>query len=134
MKKLKKRLWHRLEALLKKRLWQTCFPVNFVKFLRTPFSETTPRRLLLMIMWTILNSKSSASGCCLVFAWFFANFSLVLLIKVFFIKKRVYAVYVVQASKEETMITRSLRKYNLKSFFWICLKPILNSVMSVYLW
>ena len=24
-------------TLLKKRLWQRCFPVNFVKFLRTPF-------------------------------------------------------------------------------------------------
>ena len=30
---------HRLSpaALLKKRLWHRCFPVNFVKFLRTPF-------------------------------------------------------------------------------------------------
>ena len=27
------------------------------------------------------NSKSSASGCCLNFAWFFANFSLALLLK-----------------------------------------------------
>ena len=33
------------------------------------------------------NSKSSASGCCLVFAWFFANFSLALLMKVLLIKK-----------------------------------------------
>ena len=24
-------------TLLKKRLWHRCFPVNFVKFLRTPF-------------------------------------------------------------------------------------------------
>ena len=27
----------RLPILLKKRLWHRCFPVNFVKFLRTPF-------------------------------------------------------------------------------------------------
>ena len=27
----------RLTTILKKRLWHTCFPVNFVKFLRTPF-------------------------------------------------------------------------------------------------
>ena len=27
----------RLATLLKKRLWYRCFPVNFVKFLRTPF-------------------------------------------------------------------------------------------------
>ena len=28
-------------ALLKKRLWHRCFPVNFAKFLRTPFSQNT---------------------------------------------------------------------------------------------
>ena len=33
--------------LLKKRLWHRCFPVNFVKFLRTPFSQNTSGRLLL---------------------------------------------------------------------------------------
>ena len=27
--------------LLKKRLWHRCFPVNFVKFLRTPFSQNS---------------------------------------------------------------------------------------------
>ena len=27
----------RSATLLKKRLWHRCFPVNFVKFLRTPF-------------------------------------------------------------------------------------------------
>ena len=29
-------------TLLKKRLWRRCFPVNFAKFLRTPFSDRTP--------------------------------------------------------------------------------------------
>ena len=33
------------------------------------------------------NSKSSAAGCCLTFGYFFANFILVLLIKVLLIKK-----------------------------------------------
>ena len=28
-------------TLLKKRLWHRCFPVNFAKFLRTPFSQNT---------------------------------------------------------------------------------------------
>ena len=36
-------------TLLKKRLWQSCFPVNFVKFLRTPFLQNTSQRLLLMM-------------------------------------------------------------------------------------
>ena len=29
-------------TLLKKRLWHSCFPVNFVKFLRTPFLHRIP--------------------------------------------------------------------------------------------
>ena len=29
------------------RLWHGCFPVNFVKFLRTPFLQNTSGRLLL---------------------------------------------------------------------------------------
>ena len=33
-------------TLLKKRLWHRCFPVNFVKFLRTPFLQNTSGRLL----------------------------------------------------------------------------------------
>ena len=36
--------------VLKKRLWHRCFPVNFVKFLRTPFLQNTFRRLLLEIV------------------------------------------------------------------------------------
>ena len=34
-------------TLLKKRLWRRCFPVNFAKFLGTPFSQNTSGRLLL---------------------------------------------------------------------------------------
>ena len=34
-------------TLLKKRLWHRSFPVNFVKFLRTPFLRNTSGRLLL---------------------------------------------------------------------------------------
>ena len=37
----------RLATLLKKRLWQRCFPVNFAKFLRTPFLTEHLRWLLL---------------------------------------------------------------------------------------
>ena len=36
--------------LLKKRLWHRCFPVNFTKFLRTPFLQSTSGRLLLFIV------------------------------------------------------------------------------------
>ena len=45
-----------------------------------------------MITWMknvkFWNNKSSATGCCLAFAWFLANFSLALLIKVLLIKKK----------------------------------------------
>ena len=34
-------------TLLKKRLWRRCFPVNFAKFLKTPFLQNTSGRLLL---------------------------------------------------------------------------------------
>ena len=34
-------------TLLKKRLWHTCFPVIFAKFLKTPFLHNTFGRLLL---------------------------------------------------------------------------------------
>ena len=34
-------------TLFKKRPWHRCFPVNFAKFLRTPFLQNTSGRLLL---------------------------------------------------------------------------------------
>ena len=37
----------RSAALLKKRLWHWCFSVIFPKFLRTPFLQSTSRKLLL---------------------------------------------------------------------------------------
>ena len=37
----------RRATLLKLRLWHRRFPVNFVKFLRTPFLQNTSRRLVL---------------------------------------------------------------------------------------
>ena len=38
-----------LATSLKKRDWHRCFPVNFTKFLKTPFLQDTSRRLLLSI-------------------------------------------------------------------------------------
>ena len=35
-------------TLLKKRLWHRCFPLNFLKFVRTPFLQKTSGRLLLI--------------------------------------------------------------------------------------
>ena len=47
-----------LATLLKKRLWHRCFPVNFAKFLRTPFSQNTAGRLL-------LNVARPCYACCI---------------------------------------------------------------------
>ena len=43
-------------TLLKKRLWHWCFPVNFAKFLRTPFSNNTFGQLLLMLLILYLST------------------------------------------------------------------------------
>ena len=40
-------LFLRPATLLTKKLWHGYFPVNFVKFLRTPFLQNTSGRLLL---------------------------------------------------------------------------------------
>ena len=43
-------------SLLKKRFWHKCFPVNFVKFLRTPIFTEHLRWLLLLIHKVICHS------------------------------------------------------------------------------
>ena len=45
--------------MLKKRLWHKCFPVNFMKFLRTPFSQNTSWWLLLFLELIISISIST---------------------------------------------------------------------------
>ena len=45
-------------ALFKKRLWHRCFPVDFEKFLRTPFLKSTSGRLLLTsLFWKYLKKE-----------------------------------------------------------------------------
>ena len=39
--------------LLKKALWHKCFPVNFAKFLRTPFLKNTSGRWFLVFQATL---------------------------------------------------------------------------------
>ena len=56
-----KKIWqslllNKVAGLLKKRLWHRCFPVNFAKFLRTPFSQNTSRRLLLALLRNVHKS------------------------------------------------------------------------------
>ena len=46
-------------TLLEKRLWHRCFPVNFVKFLRTPFLQNTSGRLLLGEIVELISCQTS---------------------------------------------------------------------------
>ena len=45
-------------TLLKKRLWHRCFPVNFAKFLRTPFLQNTSGRLLLSFIQIVYSIRT----------------------------------------------------------------------------
>ena len=47
VKKCSQKFRRGLQPFLKNRLWHSCFPVNFVKFLRTPFLTKHFRWLLL---------------------------------------------------------------------------------------
>ena len=57
----------RSATLLKKRLWHTCFLVNFVKFLRTTFLQNISGRLFLnfqqVAFWFIVLTKRLIVSC-----------------------------------------------------------------------
>ena len=55
---------------LKKRPWHRCFPMNFLKFLRTPFLQNTSGRLLLYFATKSYIFKTFLVVCliCLVFS------------------------------------------------------------------
>ena len=48
-------------TLLKKSLWHRCFPVDFVKFLRTPFLKNTSGRLPLVV-WIFYSQELFNKG------------------------------------------------------------------------
>ena len=58
-------------TLLKNRLWHRCFPVNFAKFQRTPFSQNTSSgcfytcemECLFFCSLFVVNEISESSGC-----------------------------------------------------------------------
>ena len=55
-----KHLCQRPATLLKKRPWHRCFLVNFVKFVRTPFSQNTSGWLLLKVSFNIFSNISKS--------------------------------------------------------------------------
>ena len=50
-------------SLLKKRLWHSCFPVNFAKFSRTPFLQNISGRLLFKRYY---GQRNSLANSCLI--------------------------------------------------------------------
>ena len=59
-------------SLSKKTLWHRCFPLNFVKFLRTPFLQNTSEELLLNLSRRIL--MLIIVVCLLLFSLLFQSF------------------------------------------------------------
>ena len=53
----------RAATLLKKRLWHWCFPLNFAKFLKTPFVTEHLRWLFLRMEMPLALSMSRSSRC-----------------------------------------------------------------------
>ena len=47
------------KQVLKKRLWRRCFPVNFVKYLRTHFLQNTYGRMLLYAKTSLTEKRNS---------------------------------------------------------------------------
>ena len=54
-------------TLLKKRLWHSCFPVNFAKFSRTSFLQNTPGRLLLCSVIQVIEDEGFVNKLLLLF-------------------------------------------------------------------
>ena len=52
-------------TLLEKKLWHKCFPVKFVKFSGTHFSQSTSERLQWLIKYELLIVRSSHQKCSL---------------------------------------------------------------------
>ena len=53
----------RSATLLKKRLWDRCFPVNLAKFLIIPFLQNTSGRLLLEKVFQVISQDSQENIC-----------------------------------------------------------------------
>ena len=49
-------------TILKKRLWHSCFPVNFEKFLRTPFFTEHLWWLLICLLTAVNHSRKNTIG------------------------------------------------------------------------
>ena len=73
-------------TLLKKRVWHSCFPLNFEKFLRTLFSQNTSGGLLLLLEFFFLKAfatlrhykeKWKLRENCLYSELFWSTFSLI---------------------------------------------------------
>ena len=68
-----KYLWLRPAALIKKRLWHRCFPVNIAKLLKTPFFIKHLRWLLLLLFRFSFNNRNHAVQPQCVESWYCEN-------------------------------------------------------------
>ena len=102
----------RFAALLRKRFWQRCFPVNFAKFLRKPFLKNTSGQLLLSIQLLLKEKKytwnSRAYGCwnvakieiftiwlCCIYMFYLIIYSIFMLYVLLYICHMFYYIFVI---------------------------------------
>ena len=55
--------FNKVATLLKKRFWHRCFPMNFAKFLRTPFLQNTSGQQLLVKVQQNLGFERCTKFC-----------------------------------------------------------------------
>ena len=89
--------------------------------------------------WILFKKQSSASGCCLAFAWFFGNFSLVLLIKVLLAWNLIYKVPVLKTSLHPmvsvTRMCNPKKPCHVGSGLWLqvaCLEKVIDIVIKLF--
>ena len=75
----------RSSFFIKKRLWHRCFPLNFAKFLRTPFLQNTSGRLFLYTAVNCFKTLNLTFRLYNLLHWFILYGSMLLFLFLFFL-------------------------------------------------
>ena len=109
-------------TLLKKRLWHRCFPVNFAKFLRTPFLQNTSGGCFWILLFTFAKVRCGA----IFISWYiFINRSKVLSDIYFHIWKGSY-------NLEEALLIIIKNRWIIWDSYYIRLNTSLSNLLFIY--
>ena len=113
-------------TLLKKRLWHRCFPVNFAKFLRTPFLTEHFRWLLLDVNIRSIHGEEVSNMCAgSLITWCNSNWDVSSLKKSYLYVESYTLIFICHISSTQ----KQLHKLFIKKF-----KKVLNlSINAVFL-